>query len=872
MNDATISWTSSNPILVNNNGEITRPEEESEWVILTATIICNEIEAKKEFRVRVVKNLYVDYNINYIEDFDSLEYLYAFNDGESEDDLSIYLKDDNTIELISGAYTDMIIDSPDEAILSLYQVETLLGMNEPKDELVWIGTANDGTSIRYRFQQVYQGIPVYAREVTVMTDYEGKTVVLRSGYKKDIEISPEPKLSSMDAIEIANVNGFTKASIDRLYVYVDREPELVWNIYAVDSDQKAYSLLVSANDGEVVLKEPVQIYNMVPTKEGFEVNECENDYRLEDTNRQIETYRYYGDDYIVACDDNDWSDDVYKKPIAGYTNVIQVYDYFKKNYSKKINRKIKIYVDSVQDYSEYGIDIDTGNIVLGFSNKDAYSIETVAHEYTHAIVADETNLGTTGIQGSIHEGYADIFGELLEGSDDWIALKDDEINRRNIKDPYNTENPVSVSGKYYGNPDDDYDKGNVHLNSTIISHTFWNMYDMGIKDKKILEKLWYKSILIGYDGSDTTFQSVLISVLASATALKMSSNERAIIKEAFHQAGITDNRIGRVTGTNVWSGKIYEVDNDLNISNNKVLKGVNIIIQKNSYTKFEMTTDDTGVFYFPDLLPGTYTLIATKRGYLDLKTQLYIGGTDRNYYSTFELIPDANAGIGTASGIIRDAITGQGIKGLTLEIRRGMNVKSGTSTEVETDENGQYITPGLGTGYYCIKIYDKNKKYLTDYFNVKILGSMGNIGNQDAVVSTKLSKDQIRIVLEWGALPYDLDSHLVGPNSLHVFYGDKNYTDSEMFVELDIDDTNSYGPETITLNNLQEGIYSFYVYNYSGTPSITKSNANVKVYFANKTEPAYIFSVPNVGNGLQWNVFTYDTRTRKITTINKLSQ
>lgn len=53
MNDATISWTSSNPILVNNNGEITRPEEESEWVILTATIICNEIEAKKEFRVRV---------------------------------------------------------------------------------------------------------------------------------------------------------------------------------------------------------------------------------------------------------------------------------------------------------------------------------------------------------------------------------------------------------------------------------------------------------------------------------------------------------------------------------------------------------------------------------------------------------------------------------------------------------------------------------------------------------------------------------------------------------------------------------------------------------------------------------------------------
>ena len=47
---------------------------------------------------------------------------------------------------------------------------------------------------------------------------------------------------------------------------------------------------------------------------------------------------------------------------------------------------------------------------------------------------------------------------------------------------------------------------------------------------------------------------------------------------------------------------------------------------------------------------------------------------------------------------------------------------------------------------------------------------------------------------------------------------------------LDIDDTDSYGPETTTIYNLYTGEYHYYIYNYSGSPEITTSGAVVQIF------------------------------------------
>ncbi len=118
---------------------------------------------------------------------------------------------------------------------------------------------------------------------------------------------------------------------------------------------------------------------------------------------------------------------------------------------------------------------------------------------------------------------------------------------------------------------------------------------------------------------------------------------------------------------------------------------------------------------------------------------------------------------------------------------------------------------------------------------------------------------QTRIVLTWGASPSDLDSHLRGPDGqggmFHLYYGTRSQynLDDPPHVVLDTDDTSSYGPETITIGVQFQGTYCYYVYNFSGSPDITTSEAQVKVYQDNTEVASY--DVPTSGTGRYWSVF-----------------
>ena len=207
-----------------------------------------------------------------------------------------------------------------------------------------------------------------------------------------------------------------------------------------------------------------------------------------------------------------------------------------------------------------------------------------------------------------------------------------------------------------------------------------------------------------------------------------------------------------------------------------------------------------------------------------------------------------------------------------------MNTKKGSLVcQTITENLGKYELK-LETGHYCVEVVDKRtleegqKKYYSTYFNIKVLGGV-TVGNQNATVSTTMDMEQVRIILEWGTVPQDLDSHLTGPTStgsiFHIYFLNKSYSESDKKIaDLDLDDTNGYGPETTTIYNPIEGEYVFYVYNWSGSPDIKLSGATVKVFNGNSNEPAYVFSVPLTGNGRYWTVFKYDSQKRRVTPIN----
>lgn len=126
-----------------------------------------------------------------------------------------------------------------------------------------------------------------------------------------------------------------------------------------------------------------------------------------------------------------------------------------------------------------------------------------------------------------------------------------------------------------------------------------------------------------------------------------------------------------------------------------------------------------------------------------------------------------------------------------------------------------------------------------------------------------------RVTLSWGENPRDLDSHLTGPNSnstgqtdetnrFHVYFGNS----SSSGAALDVDDTTSFGPETITVSpessaGIRAGVYRYTVHHYSGIETIATSGATVRLTLPdssvrNFTPPA---SGSLSGSGDIWTVF-----------------
>lgn len=122
-----------------------------------------------------------------------------------------------------------------------------------------------------------------------------------------------------------------------------------------------------------------------------------------------------------------------------------------------------------------------------------------------------------------------------------------------------------------------------------------------------------------------------------------------------------------------------------------------------------------------------------------------------------------------------------------------------------------------------------------------------------AVSPVMTNLDGMRIVLNWGAKPEDLDSHIVYPGN-HIYFSSMAGTDAQ----LDVDDTTSYGPETITLERKHDGeryVYAVHDYTNRETPGsfLSKSSAKVFVYVGQTLIRTYYVPTNQVGN--LWTVF-----------------
>ena len=216
-------------------------------------------------------------------------------------------------------------------------------------------------------------------------------------------------------------------------------------------------------------------------------------------------------------------------------------------------------------------------------------------------------------------------------------------------------------------------------------------------------------------------------------------------------------------------------------------------------------------------------------------------GTIADSSAKNKLIPLAKSqegDMGIVTGTVVDATTGNPIEEVTVNFRRG---------------SGSEIQANVPADNYTMEFAKDG--YITEYVEISVSkGDTVDFGTK--ALSPTLAAGEWRIVLEWGEQPADLDSHLVS-DSYHVSFQNPNAGSAE----LDVDDRDGNGPETITITEFdQNAHYDYYVHDFTnasnpGSTALGNSGAFVKVYLPNGETKE--FSVP-AGSGNVWHVFSID--------------
>ncbi|MEL6255854.1 MAG: M4 family metallopeptidase, partial [Bacteroidota bacterium] len=195
------------------------------------------------------------------------------------------------------------------------------------------------------------------------------------------------------------------------------------------------------------------------------------------------------------------------------------------------------------------------------NRRDLVSLQIVGHELFHSVVINTANLTIKGESGSLHEGYCDLFGLMLDksirGQVDWNHGSDVSNNPQRIRaweSPNDFEDPAMVGDDFYRTQNCGQANVNnnfcwVHENSTILGRCFNllsgssrpnqnGVFVPGIGIEKAFDIAW-RALKYGYLSKDTKFQDARAAwTLVARQLYGKCSSEAYSVKMAWAAVGI----------------------------------------------------------------------------------------------------------------------------------------------------------------------------------------------------------------------------------------------------------------------------------------------------------------------------------------------
>lgn len=195
-----------------------------------------------------------------------------------------------------------------------------------------------------------------------------------------------------------------------------------------------------------------------------------------------------------------------------------------------------------------------------------------------------------------------------------------------------------------------------------------------------------------------------------------------------------------------------------------------------------------------------------------------------------------------------DAIKGTMVEGASVSIEGLGDFTSDYEGAVKFDPPSEDKT---------IIVKFTHPQYISATFGVEVMA--GTLFFNRFSVSPRMPIGNLRVVLDWGKKPNDLDAHFVKSGLYHVSFRNMRVSQDNS-AQLDRDAQQGFGPETITSNNVDESAsYVYFVHDFtnqsaSGSEALSNSRGSVKVYGGNN-QLLSIFQVPQSAVGTFWEVF-----------------
>lgn len=367
----------------------------------------------------------------------------------------------------------------------------VFGLRNPAAELTQksFRTVGNGRSV-VRYQQNYNGIPVIGGEMIVNLSSNNALLSING------EVAPKLKVATTAAISAKQASGTALAAIAKWYqtsastltattpVLSVYDPQLigpnttpaslVWHIEVSSTNRKPIRelVLIDATDGHISLH-----FNQIDTA------------MLRQTYTTSETASLPG---TLVCNESD------PTCSAGDTDAYYAHQFAKDTYDFYSTIHARDSINNTGMAIVSSVHFDDGYCPNAYwdGNQMIYCTgmvidDVVAHELTHGVTENTSNLFYYYQSGAISESLSDVWGEFVDlgnglGNDTsavrWLLGEDATILGgaiRSMKDPTAYNDPDKMSSFNYDEDLGFSDNGGVHTNSGINNKAVYLMTDGG---------------------------------------------------------------------------------------------------------------------------------------------------------------------------------------------------------------------------------------------------------------------------------------------------------------------------------------------------------------------------------------------------------